>query len=252
MSDIFVMRMGQGDDDERARQEAERLRLRNRYVGHLVDTADLGEAAAERVIAALFDHPDLERSKCWCGCHPRLSSQHDDGFDCPCGWDDARRADERRNLTAFCETPEAEELRKKHAREESAIAEWVAGQPDVEAARTTTYAPEQWQGTVDGHSFYFRERHGLWRIELDLKPSGRIAERLTDVRDDGELVTEPVELTEGDVIAEGVDAQLGDGPVEHIAFIVRTIRDHLWARRCDHSGALFFCPKCGRRMEQPF
>ncbi|AKS31677.1 hypothetical protein AFA91_07070 [Mycolicibacterium goodii] len=28
--------------------------------------------------------------------------------------------------------------------------------------------PEQWEGEVDGHSFYFRERGGDWVIELDL------------------------------------------------------------------------------------
>jgi hypothetical protein len=33
--------------------------------------------------------------------------------------------------------------------------------------------PEEWRGEVDGHSFYFRERHDEWRIEVDLRPSGR-------------------------------------------------------------------------------
>lgn len=91
----------------------------------------------------------------------------------------------------------------------------------------------------------------MWRLELDLEPSGRFADRLVEVREDGEMVTEPVPVIEGEVIAEGVDSQIGDGPVEHIAFIVRTIRDHLWAGGCDHEGALFFCPKCGRRMSGP-
>jgi hypothetical protein len=101
-------------------------------------------------------------------------------------------------------------------------------------------------GTVDGHSFYFRERHGTWRIELDLEPSGQFAERVVDVRD-GEFVTEPEPILEGTVIAKGVDSQLGTTPVDHLAFIVTTVRDHLWARECDHAGALLFCPKCGQR-----
>jgi hypothetical protein len=108
--------------------------------------------------------------------------------------------------------------------------------------------PEQWEGSVDGHSFYFRERGGSWRIELDPADSGRVAQRLVRVAEDGGLVTEPVPIMEGEVIAEGIDTQLGTSSVEHIAFIVQTIRDHLWDAQCDHAGALFYCPKCGHRM----
>lgn len=248
MDDIFVLRMGQGDG---ARREAERSRIRQRYVRRLVDAADVDEAAAERVVAALFDHAYPDGQECACGCHPRLAASHGDGFDCPCTWDEAPRAESRRSVREFLHTPAAQELRDQHEREEAAVATWVTGDPGVEARRTSWYAPEQWEGAVDGHSFYFRERHGMWRIELDLEPSGRFAERLTDVSDDGELFTEPVELQEGEVISEGVESQLGDGPVEHLDFVVRTIRDHLGACRCDHVGALFFCPRCGRRMEGP-
>lgn len=72
-----------------------------------------------------------------------------------------------------------------------------------------------------------------------------------NVRQARELETEPVPVMQGEVIAEGVESQLGDTPIEHIAFIVATIRDHLWARECDHDGALFFCPTCGQRMSEP-
>ena len=64
------------------------------------------------------------------------------------------------------------------------------------------------------------------------------------------MVTEPVPIMEGEVIAEGIGSQLGGTPVDHIAFIVRTIRDHLWGAQCDHAGALFYCPKCGRRINE--
>ena len=128
------------------------------------------------------------------------------------------------------------------------IAAWLTGQPDVEARRTTSLAPEQWEGSVGGHSFYFRERGGCWRIELDLTESGRVAQRLVRVAENGGLVTEPVPIMEGEVIAEGIDSQQGASPVEHIAFIVQTIRDHLWGAQCDHAGALLYCPKCGHRM----
>jgi hypothetical protein len=69
---------------------------------------------------------------------------------------------------------------------------------------------------------------------------------VVDVRN-GDFVTEPEPILEGTVIAEGVDSQLGTTAVDHLAFIVTTIRDHLWARECDHAGALLFCPKCGQR-----
>jgi hypothetical protein len=53
---VYIVRFGGDPDEFRARQEAELLRLRDRYVRHLVATADVDEATAERVIAVLFDH----------------------------------------------------------------------------------------------------------------------------------------------------------------------------------------------------
>jgi hypothetical protein len=116
----------------------------------------------------------------------------------------------------------AAEVRKQYQREERAIAAWLSGQRGVEARRITSLAPGQWEGSVDGHPFCFRERGGCWRLELG--PAGG-------------------------VIAEGAGNQLGTTPTEHIAFIVAKIRDHLLAARCDHAGALSFCPQCGHRMD---
>lgn len=253
MADLYVVDFS-GGEEERARREAEReaerARLHGRYVRHLIARAGVDDPTARRVIAALFDHADREGRRCECGCHPRLSAEHDDGFDCRCTWDEARRAAETRRWEAFWDSPAAAELRGRHRREEEAIAAWLAGQQGVEATRTTSMAPEQWEGSVDGHSFYFRERHGFWRIELDLRESGRFAQRLARMGEDGKPVTEPVPIREGDVIAEGIDSQLGATPIDHIAFIVWTIRDHLWGGQCDHAGALFYCPKCGHRMTE--
>ncbi|KXP03899.1 hypothetical protein AXK60_19265 [Tsukamurella pseudospumae] len=130
----------------------------------------------------------------------------------------------------------------------AAVAEWLSTEPDVEASRTVMACPEVWEGRIDGHSFYFRERHGDWRIELDLAPNGTFAERVVGT-EDGEFITEPVELESGEVIAEGVDSQLGDSAVEHLALIVRTVRDHLRSGGCQHPGAARFCPSCGARTE---
>jgi hypothetical protein len=144
-----------------------------------------------------------------------------------------------------CDIEAAAELRKQHQQEEEAIAVWLSRQRGVAARRITSEAPEQWEGSVDGHSFYFRERHGFWRIELDLRETGHFTRRAAG---DGTPVPGPEPILAGDVIAEGVDTQLGATPTEHISFIVRRVRDHLWAAQCDHSGALFYCPKCGHRM----
>ena len=172
MTDLYVVDFG-GGDDERARREAERAaersRLRDRYVQHLVAGTGVDEPAARRVMAVLFDHLDSEGRRCDCGCHPRLSAEHDDGFDCRCTWDEARRAEQRKRWEAYWESETAAQLREVDRREEEEIAAWLAGQPCVDATRTTSYAPEQWEGSIDGHSFYFRERGGFWRIELDCR-----------------------------------------------------------------------------------
>lgn len=254
MADLYIVDFG-GGEDERARRaaerDAERRRLQAAYGRYLVANAAIDEPAARRVVAALFDPRDREGRECCCGCHPRLSAEHGDGFDCRCTWDDARRAEEAGKWEGYWASDTAVELREEHERDEVAIASWLAGQPGVVAKRTTSYAPEQWEGTVDGRSFYFRERGGHWRIELDLREDGRFARRLADVAEDGSFITEPVALTSGDVIAEGLDSQLGQTHADHVAFIVQTIRDHLWRAQCDHAAALFYCPKCGKRMHEP-
>ena len=252
MADIYVVDFG--DDEERVRRAAERdaefARLSARYVGHLVARAAVDEAVARPVVAVLFDQRDSGGERCPCSCHPRLAALHGDGLDCRCTWDEDRRAQETAKRKAFWDSEPFSDMRAAHEREEAEIAAWLAGQPEVTAERTTSMAPEQWEGTVDGHSFYFRERHGFWRIELDLAESGHFAKRLVRVDDDGSMITEPVPIMEGDIVAEGIDSQLGATPVDHISFVIRTIRDHLWGAQCDHAGALFYCPKCGRRIDE--
>ncbi len=250
MSDLYIVGFGGGEQD-RARREAEReaegRRLADRYAQYLV-AAEVGEATARRVITALFDPCDADGNECRCSCHPRLSAEHGDGFDCRCTWDEDRRAAEATNWQAWWDSPQAAELSAAHRREEDAIAAWLASQPGVDARRTSSYAPEQWEGTVDGHTFYFRERGGSWGIELDMVPSGKYAQRLLPADEDGKFVTEPVPIMEGDVIARGADSDLGAAPVDYIAFVVRTIRDHLRGVNCEHHGARLFCPDCGQRL----
>lgn len=122
--------------------------------------------------------------------------------------------------------------------------------------------PEQWWGSVQGRKFYFRERHGDWRIEFDLRPSGRFSKVWKGGALDNEDSFEQREIDEGDVIAEGVVGVPGYGrsPRERADFIVRVIRDHLRRTTCTiHAGgradlerlfgvAVSWCPACGERL----
>lgn len=213
MGDSYVVDFG--DDEERARRAAEReaefARLEDVCARHLVAQGVADEATSRRAVAVLFDHRNARGDRCRCGCHPRLSALRGDGLDCWCGWDEERRAAGAAERRAFLASLPFPELRAAREREEAQIAAWLAGEPGVTATRTTLAAPEQWEGSVDGHSFYFRERGGSWRIELDLTESGRFAEGLARVDDDGSLVTEPEPIMAGPVIAEGSDRQLGAG-----------------------------------------
>lgn len=249
MTDIYLFDFGDAGREERARQQAKRARVRERYIARLCEVG-LDDVTAEVAVAAIFDWRRTGGEPCQCGCHPQLSTLHGDGMDCSCTWDAERRKVEAERIRAWRDSPAAQELSAHHEAEEAAIAAWVRDQDGVDARRITSFAPEQWDGTIDGHTFYFRERHGEWRIELDLKPSGRFANRWLGVGDDGEAISEPVELDEGEVIARGVDVDLGDSPIDHIEFIVRTVRTELRHRACNHAGAKLFCPECGTRMEE--
>src|SRR6266851_3121703 len=94
VADLYIVDFG-GGEQERARREAEReaerRRLADRYARYLVASAGVGEATARRVITALFDPCDADGNECPCSCHPRLSAEHGDGFDCRCTWDEDRR-----------------------------------------------------------------------------------------------------------------------------------------------------------------
>lgn len=122
--------------------------------------------------------------------------------------------------------------------------------------------PEEWTGEVDGHSFYFCERRGEWRIELDLRPSGRFVRTLTEDDSDGAGQCYERELDEGDVIASGtIDVEgYGSTPAQRADFIIDTIRVHLARQACtlhrdnlpsiqaSLGGVLSWCPACGTRL----
>lgn len=248
VSDIYVVTPG-NSDEARARREAEEARVaqvRERWTERVSEDLEINRATVAQVVGTLFDHARPEGGQCPCGCHPRFATLHDGGFDCSCRWTVEQRKAAHEDLLAG--GPWLDELRRATAREQRQVESWLSQHTGVVAERTCLAAPEVWEGEIDGRSFHFRERHGEWRIELDLAPHGQFAQRLTGHTPEGDMITEPVELTSGVEIAHGLDDDLGETAVEHLEFIVGTVRAHLQAETCGHEGARAFCPDCGLRM----
>jgi hypothetical protein len=133
------------------------------------------------------------------------------------------------HMKDFWQTPEGQRLQAAHQAEEVDLQAWLADQPGVVVHDHGGYAPEQWRGEVDGHSFSFRERDTEWDIEIDLRPSGQSMRVVDGTRGDGTTGYRQHEVIEGDVIATGTTAAEGYGanPRERAEFLVTTIRDHL-------------------------
>jgi hypothetical protein len=70
--------------------------------------------------------------------------------------------------------PEGVQLRAADETAEQDLQTSLAHHPGVVIdSHGGRWAPEQWRGEVDGHSFYFRERGGNWDLEIDLRPTGQ-------------------------------------------------------------------------------
>ena len=254
---------------ERARAEA-----RRRYRDHLAAAFELHRSPhpntlADLALNALTDWRYIDSGEpCRCGCHPRLpeTDLHDYGFDCVC----TRTPEERRSswdkwrqdMAAFWESPEGQQIKADEQIAEADLQAWLAVQRDVIVRSHGGCFPEVWTGEVDGHSFYFRERHGEWRIELDLRPSGHFVRTLVKGDSGGADQYIKRELDEGDIIASGtIDVEgYGSTPVQRADFILDTIRVHLARQACtlhrDNlpsiqarlGNSLRWCPACGTRL----
>lgn len=274
--EMYIFDFSDNDSAAEHRQQVEHARAvaRRRYHDYLAAALDMHScsdpnALADVALDALTVWRHVENGEpCLCSCHPRLpeSDFHDYGFGCSC----ARTAQDRRrareewdsNREAFWQSPEGQRIAEAERAAEAELQAWLAAQDGVVVSSHGGLAPEQWRGEVDGHSFYFRERHGEWRIELDLRPSGRFARAVVGVDPSGELRCEERELDEGDVIAHGTidDDGYGSTPVERARFIVDTIRVHLAQTSCTlHAADLSavaallgrdvrWCPACGARI----
>jgi hypothetical protein len=206
--------------------------------------------------------------RCMCGCHPRLpdTDLHDFGFDCLCTHPPAarRRAfkDWRASVEAFWASPEGQQIRAEEQAADAELQVWLEQQPGVIVHNHGGLVPEQWTGEVDGHNFEFRERHGHWRIEIDIRPSGRYVPVVDSTDSESTVHYRQHEVEEGDIVAEGTIGAERDGitPVERAAFIVDTIRTHLTRQACTlHHEDLTSveaaiatrarcCPACGVRL----
>ncbi|OBA87267.1 hypothetical protein A5642_20420 [Mycolicibacterium mucogenicum] len=114
------------------------------------------------------------------------------------------------HMEEFRRSPQCQQLQADQQAAEADLQAWLDDQSGVVVGRHGGQVPEQWEGQVDGHSFYFRERGGDWDIELDLHE-------------------QQLGITKGDLIATGTITAPGYGqsPRERAAFIVTTIRNHL-------------------------
>lgn len=258
--------------DLRAERDRHLAEARRRYVEHLVAALPEIEAAASpaeraaQVLAVLTDWRGIERGDpCLCSCHPRLPTTdfHDYGFGCPC----RKTAEDRQRWwtawreerDAFWSSPEGQAITAREEAQENDVRDWLVANPGIEVHSHGGFAPEQWTGVVDGRRFYFRERHGDWRIELDLRPSGQFSTVWVGGDWDDETSFEQREIEDGDVIAEGTTASdgYGDSPLARLLFIVGVIRDHVARESCAvHTAdrattevafgrALRWCPACG-------
>lgn len=256
----------------RAERDRHLAEARRRYVAHLVaalpevERASSPAGRAERLLAVLTDWSDIEGGDpCPCSCHPRLPTTdlHDYGFACSC----RRTAEERQRhwaawrdeMDAFWSSDEGQAITAREEAQENDVHRWLAANPGVEVHSHGGLAPEQWTGAVDGRRFYFRERHGHWRIELDLRPSGRFSTVWVGGDWDDETSFEQREIDDGDVIAEGTTgaAGYGDSPLARLWFIVGVIRDHMARQPCAvHTAGraateaalgcpVRWCPACG-------
>jgi hypothetical protein len=258
---------------ERARQtEVSRRRCRDRLIEVLTDLDRSGpdlNGQADAILDALFVATRVDdATACPCACHPRLpeTDLHDYGLDCSC----RHTVEERRQrfgtwmaeMDAYWDSPEGRAITEARAAEDATLHAWLEANPDVTIASHGGMAPEQWRGTVDDHSFYFRERHDHWRIELDLRPSGRFYRAWVEGGLDDDASYEQREVETGDVIAEGATTVEGYGttPLERARFIAGTIRAHLRRQDCDvHAHELDdlealcgrpfnWCPACGLEL----
>lgn len=200
------------------------------------------DTLASVALDALITWRDVDTGAlCRCSCHLRLpaSGLHDYGLNCTCSETAeerrGRKADLHGRLKAIAQSLEGQRIASERHAAEADLQNWLADHPEVVVSSRGGLAPEEWHGSVDGRTFYFRERHGEWSIDID---GETIARGLADI--DG----------------------YGSNPVERVQFIVEAIRTHFARLSCTLHGsglttiekqlgcAVRWCPLCGARVER--
>jgi hypothetical protein len=263
--ELHVIEFPAGAGEElRAQAERHRAEGRTRYLAHL--SHHLTESDAAIALDALTVWNNITSGdRCGCSCHPGLpeSDFHDYGFDCPCRQTPdtrRRRWDEwTAELDAFWASPEGQQIVAEREAEEEELTAWLDLHPKVLVESHGGMFPEQWRGEVDGQTFYFRERNGRWRIELDLRPTGQFSKVWVGGDFDDPASFEPRSIDVGEIIAEGTTAAPGYGrtPLDRLHFIIDVIRAHTLRQSCtvhiEKQAALTsllgqspaWCPSCG-------
>lgn len=231
----------------------------------ITDAAGVAEVA----LAAFTEWRDIETGeRCRCSCHPQLPADdhHDFGFDCPCTHIRAQRRQSIQKalneIDEYWDSPDGISARAADTAADRELQTWLTQQPNVTVDGHGGWAPEQWRGEVDGHSFYFRERHDDWHLEIDLHPTGRFLRVVDGRNDDGTMRYRQQAIEHGDIIATGTVSDDGYGAtlLERARFIVTTIRYHLTRAACTHhpdkldavsgviGAAARWCAACGARL----
>ena len=182
---------------------------------------------------------------CSCGCHPRPADQglHDGGTQCPC----QHTAEDRQRLWAeFSAATESfrEHASDVHAAQLADLAETAAAL-GVDADVKSWGAPFALTGVCDGHSFYLRERHDLYRVEVAVDAA---CEDLW-----GSSSDVSVEVVSGsDIDLHGSDGTRSASTALRIA--VDAVRLSMRRNRCSHEqpsdDSHGFCRRCGVNLDE--
>ena len=205
-------------------------------------------AARPARLAVLATGPPLrdidKAADCRCSCHPSPASRslHEGGADCPCQLSAAERAERWDRLFEHLgETTEAVEEADRERAELTA----AAAELDVDAELRCSAFPFVVAGACDGRSFYLRERHGRWRVEVAADPD------CADLW--GTTGALGIEIAAGGA-ADLCDADGERSPVEALRLAVHAVRLSALRDICSHEQpsdeSHRFCRCCGTPLDE--
>ena len=201
-------------------------------------------------LAALSAGPALRdpeaAADCPCGCHPTpaTTSYHDGGSACPCQKTAAERAESFQELLgAMAEADPEQDAHEIAAVEELAR---TAAEMGVDATIECWDMPFVITGTCDGRSFYLRERHCVWSVEIAADPGGE------DLWNDPNVMS--IQIADGAVSGISADnGTLSTGMALREA--VNAVRLSVLRDSCAHEprsgGEHRFCSRCGTPLDDP-